>query len=229
MLRQVQQGDFPPPRSVDPAIDPALEAVCLKAMATEARGPLRLVPRRWPRTSSGGWPTSRSRPGASRWRGGHAAGCGATARLVTGAAAALVAGTVGLAAVLIVQTKAKADLANANAELTRSQAAVQARYDLAVEAIKTFHTGVSEDFLLKQDQFKDLRDRLLKSASDFYGKLGALLRSQSDFDLAPGTAASQLRGRQPDRNGRTQGRRPRDPSRGAGGARVNGSRAAGRS
>ena len=29
---------------------------------------------------------------------------------------------------------------------------------LAVEALKMFHTGVSEDFLLKQDQFKDLRD-----------------------------------------------------------------------
>ncbi len=69
----------------------------------------------------------------------------------------------------------------ANAELTRSKAAVQARYDLAVEAIKTFHTGVSEDFLLKEDQFKELRDRLLKSASDFYGKLGALLGKETDF------------------------------------------------
>ena len=49
---------------------------------------------------------------------------------------------------------------------------MQARYELAVDAIKTFHTGVSEDFLLKQDQFKELRDRLLKSAADFYGKLG---------------------------------------------------------
>ena len=58
---------------------------------------------------------------------------------------------------------------------------MQARYDLAVEAIKTFHTGVSEDFLLKEDQFKELRDRLLKSASDFYGKLGALLGKETDF------------------------------------------------
>ena len=44
---------------------------------------------------------------------------------------------------------------------------MQAGYDLAVEAIKTFHTGVSEDFLLQQDQFKELRDRLLKSAAAF--------------------------------------------------------------
>ena len=27
------KGDFRPPRSIDPSIDPALEAVCLKAMA----------------------------------------------------------------------------------------------------------------------------------------------------------------------------------------------------
>ena len=58
---------------------------------------------------------------------------------------------------------------------------MQARYDLAVEAIKTFHTGVSEDFLLKEEQFKELRDRLLKSASDFYGKLGALLGKETDL------------------------------------------------
>ncbi len=49
----------------------------------------------------------------------------------------------------------------ANAELTRrSKAAVQARFDLAVEAIKASHTGVNEDFLLKEDRFKEHRDRL---------------------------------------------------------------------
>jgi serine/threonine-protein kinase len=33
VLRAVQKGDFPPPRRLDPSLDPALEAVCLKAMA----------------------------------------------------------------------------------------------------------------------------------------------------------------------------------------------------
>jgi serine/threonine-protein kinase len=33
VLRHVRRGGFAPPRQVDPAIDPALEAVCLKAMA----------------------------------------------------------------------------------------------------------------------------------------------------------------------------------------------------
>ena len=32
VLRKVQRGDVVPPRSLDPAIDPALESVCLKAM-----------------------------------------------------------------------------------------------------------------------------------------------------------------------------------------------------
>jgi len=54
---------------------------------------------------------------------------------------------------------------------------------------------VSEDFLLKEEKFKTLRNRLLKSASDFYGRLSMILDSetdvasrralaQSDFELA---------------------------------------------
>jgi serine/threonine protein kinase len=36
VLRAVQKGDFPSPGRLDPAIDPALEAICLKAMALRA-------------------------------------------------------------------------------------------------------------------------------------------------------------------------------------------------
>ena len=101
----------------------------------------------------------------------------------------------GLAAVAAVQTAANARLAasltretnantalnEANGQLTKSRAAVEARYKLAMDAIKTFHTGVSEDFLLKEEKFKELRNRLLKSAADFYGKLGALLGKETDI------------------------------------------------
>ena len=34
LLRRAQRGEFPAPRRLDPSIDEALEAVCLKAMAT---------------------------------------------------------------------------------------------------------------------------------------------------------------------------------------------------
>ena len=40
---------------------------------------------------------------------------------------------------------------------------------------------MSEDFLLKEEKFKDLRDRLLKSAADFYGRLGSLLDKDTDI------------------------------------------------
>jgi tetratricopeptide (TPR) repeat protein len=187
VLRAVQKGEFPPPRQVNPAIDQALEAVCLKAMALQPDdcypSPRALAEdvERWmadePVTA---WREPWTRV-LVRWLTRHRTG-------VTAAGAGLLAGVIGLAAVVGVQTQANAKLADslrretaANAKLTRAQAAVQARYDLAVEAIETFHTGVSEDFLLKQDQFKDLRDRLLNSASDFYGKLGALLGKESDL------------------------------------------------
>jgi eukaryotic-like serine/threonine-protein kinase len=35
LLRKVERGDFPPPRTLQRWIDPALEAICLKAMATD--------------------------------------------------------------------------------------------------------------------------------------------------------------------------------------------------
>ena len=135
---------------------------------------------------------------------------------VASAAVALVAGVVGLSAVLAVQTQAKAalasslvretqaklELAAANTDLARSRDAVQARYDLAVAAIQTFHTGVSEDFLLKEEAFKDLRNRLLKSASDFYGKLGALLGKETDAASRRALLAGELRAGRIDRQGR---------------------------
>ena len=194
VLRKVGKGDFPPPRQLGPAIDPALDAVCRKAMATrpddryDSCKALAEDIERWAADEPvAAWPEPFARR-ARRW-----ASRNRTA--VTATAVALMAAVVGLSAVLAVQTKARAAvarslenetranaaLAASNAELTRSRAAVQDRYDLAVAAIQTFHTGVSEDFLLKQDQFKELRDRLLKSAADFYGRLGALLGKETDL------------------------------------------------
>ena len=187
VVHAVQRGEYPPPRQLDGSVDPALEAVCLKAMALRPadRYP---TPRaladdvdKWAADE----PVTAWREPASR-RARRSARRNRTA--VTAASVALVAGVVGLAAVLLVQTTAKAELARllasetkANRELADSRAAVQARFDLAVDAIKAFHTGVSEDFLLKEARFKALRDGLLESASDFYGKLGALLGRESDL------------------------------------------------
>jgi serine/threonine-protein kinase len=193
MLDAVKRGDVTPPRRHDPSLDRALEAIVLKAMAQRPEDRY-ATPRalaedleRWMADEpvlSWREPWTRT---LVRWLTRHRTG-------VAAASAALLAGVVGLGAILAVQARANAQIAKAlrqetranvalaaaNDELGRSKAAVQARYDLAVDAIKTFHTGVSADFLLKEDQFKDLRDRLLRSASEFYARLGALLGREAD-------------------------------------------------
>ena len=199
-LRRAQQGDFPRPRQHDPSIDKALEAVCLKAMALRPEdryGSPRLLAEELERWMADEPVTAWSEPWTRtllRWLTRHRVG-------VTGVAAAGLAALFGLGAVALVQTQAKAalaaknnalalanarvtaangDLKDANERVTAANDAlaaanskVEARYNLALDAIKTFHTGVSEDFLLKEDRFRALRDRFLKSASDFYGKLSA--------------------------------------------------------
>jgi eukaryotic-like serine/threonine-protein kinase len=205
LLRRAQRGEVTPPRQLDPSIDKALEAICLKAMATRSEDryvscrELAEDVERWMADEPvAAWREPWTRT-LLRWLTRHRTG-------VTGAAAAVLVGVVGLSGVIAVQamastrlsaslareTNARLALAAANARLTRSQAAVQARYDLAVEAIKTLHTGVIEDFLVKQDQFKELRDRLLKSASEFYGKLGAMLGQETDVAARRALAASNF-------------------------------------
>ena len=102
------------------------------------------------------------------------------------------------------ETKAKLDLASANArlsdehakvearnrELADEQAKVQARFELAQKAIATFHTGVSEDFLLRNEEFKELRTKLLKEAAGFYDDLKKLLEGQTDAKSRQALAAA---------------------------------------
>src|SRR5262249_13132639 len=90
-----------------------------------------------------------------------------------------------LAVSLVRERASNNALAAANQELTRSRAAVQFRYDQAVEAVKTFHSSVSGEALLGQDQFKELRDRLLQSEADAYKKLGAPLNDKADRPSHP--------------------------------------------
>jgi tetratricopeptide (TPR) repeat protein len=102
-------------------------------------------------------------------------------RLVIGAAAVLVlAALVGLGSVLAVQRQANVQLEAKNAELAEQQAEVEARFETAQKAIATFHTGVSEDFLLKNAEFKELRTKLLKEAAGFYSDLEKLLAGKTD-------------------------------------------------
>ena len=59
ILQRVEKGDFSRPRQLNPAIDPALEAVCLQAMALNAADRYDSVRAPWLTTSIAGSPTSR--------------------------------------------------------------------------------------------------------------------------------------------------------------------------
>jgi eukaryotic-like serine/threonine-protein kinase len=183
-LEAVRNDPPEPPRRRKAAVPRDLETICLKclekeprrryltaqALADDLRAWLdsRPIAARRVGTAERAWLWCRRRP--------------AVAALSAAVALALIGGT---ATVVAVQARANAELRGANRR-------VEQRYDLAVEAIRTFHTGVSEDFLLKQDQFHEVRDRLLKSAADFYGKLGALLGKDTDVGSRRALAASNF-------------------------------------
>jgi eukaryotic-like serine/threonine-protein kinase len=122
-----------------------------------------------------------------RWLTRHRTG-------VTAAAAAVLAGVAGLAAVLAVQAQANGrlqqaniNLASANEHVTKANTDLESanerekqRFDLAMEAIWLFRGEAGDDLVLKPEQFKPLRDKLLRGAADFYGKLEGLLKGQPD-------------------------------------------------
>ncbi|MFO0887634.1 MAG: serine/threonine-protein kinase [Isosphaeraceae bacterium] len=119
VLQAVGRGEFRLPRALDTAIDPALEAIALKAMATKLDGrygscraladdverwladeQVEAYPEPWTRT-------------LTRWLVRHRTG-------VTAAAAALLMGFAGLGGVAAVQSRARAELGRKNRELTES-------------------------------------------------------------------------------------------------------------
>jgi serine/threonine-protein kinase len=193
ILKAVQEGRFPRPSRFEPALDKALEAVCLKAMAGVPEDRYR-TPRaladdldRWMAEEPvDAWPEPFARR-ARRWARRHRTA-------VTSLVASMLVALIGTATVLTVQTHANGRLEQANRDLTRANdRATKAnedlisanerekqRFDLAVEAIKLFHGDVSEDLLLKEKQFEGLRSRLLNGAANFYGRLEGLLKGQTD-------------------------------------------------
>jgi eukaryotic-like serine/threonine-protein kinase len=196
VLQAVERGDFRAPREIDSSIDRALEAVCQKAMAKKPEDryatPRALVDdvERWMADE----PVSAWRepfaPRARRWARRHRTA-------VTAAVVAVLVALVGTGAVLAVQTQSKNALALANGRLTdaneqlrisnaREVAArtrAQARFDLAKKAVEAYYTGASEDVLLKQPELEGLRNRLLRTALDFYRELGADLDSDREAGL----------------------------------------------
>jgi serine/threonine-protein kinase len=170
ILRQVQKGEFRPPRALDPSLDRVLEAVCLKAMALEREdrypSPRCLAEdlERWMADE----PVLAYREPVlerlARWMRQHRTWtqAGAATLLVV----AIIATT---AAILINRSRSEArtqrDLAQANFRRAEEN------FGLARQAVEDYLTRVSEDQLLKSQDRQDLRTLrkgLLEDALKYY-------------------------------------------------------------
>jgi serine/threonine-protein kinase len=177
LLRRVQDGEFPSPRQLDPAIDKGLEAVCLKAMALEPveryASPRSLADdvERWMADEPvAAWrepPSRRLRRWMRRRR-----------TLVTTAAAALIVALFGMSALIMVQLRA-------NQAERRSKALIAAQFDLALNSVKTYYQGVTGDVLLTQPAMAGLKQTLLQSPRAFFEDLRKVLEAGGQRD--PGT------------------------------------------
>jgi serine/threonine-protein kinase len=182
LIERVKSEEPPRPRSLDGRIPRDLETIVLKAIDKDPQ-------RRYQSADElaedlqrfvNDEPIKARRIGAAerlvRW-------CRRNPAVASLTAAVLVLMAVGTAVSTwqaVVANLARADLATKNAELAAEQAKVEARFELAQKAIAMFHTGVSEDMLLKNDQFTELRTKLLEGAAGFYADLEKLLAEQTD-------------------------------------------------
>jgi serine/threonine-protein kinase len=167
VLRKVQGGEFPPPRQLEPSIDRALEAVCLRAMATrpdDRYASCRALAEDIDRWSAdepvSAWREPRLRR-AQRWARRHRP-------LVAGAAALLVAAVVGLSVgtVLLSQANARTEAQRLRAEAARALA--EGNFRKARQAVDDYFTKVSESKLLNVPGLQPLRKELLESARTYY-------------------------------------------------------------
>ena len=174
ILRRVSKGDIPSPRSIDPAIPRPLEAICRKAMAVRPED--RYVSARALAEDVKRWMddapvTAYPEPiliRATRW-------VRRQQRLVAGAAAAVLVGTTALGIAFSRESSLNQALRKAKVESDR-------RLDQTLQAVEDYYTGVGAEVLLSQQEFQDLRARLLEKPRQFYEQLTKELASTRSPD-----------------------------------------------
>jgi serine/threonine-protein kinase len=170
ILHRVREEEPARPRQVAPDVSPALEAVCLKAMAKEAaaRYPGAAdVARDVQRWLADEPMTAYREPRAARlarWLRRHRAG--ATAAAVAVAVACL---CLGAATLLLTAAYREAEQQRDLARGERDKA--NARFRLARRAVDDYHTRVGDSPELKAHGLELLRQQLLRSAAEFYRQL----------------------------------------------------------
>jgi eukaryotic-like serine/threonine-protein kinase len=174
VLRRVANGDIPAPRSIDSSIPRPLESICRKAMAVRmgdryksARAVADDV-KRWmddEPVSAYGDPIALR---AARSVRKHP-------RLVTGVAAAVLVGVTALGIAYSRESSINRELRMAKNETDR-------RLDQTLQAVEDYYSGVGAEVLLGQQEFHDLRARLLEKPRQFYEQLSSELASSKAPD-----------------------------------------------
>jgi serine/threonine protein kinase len=160
ILRRVVHEHPARPRSLDPAAPPALEAVCLKALAKQPKdryGSARELADEVRRHLADEPVTAYSEPlnqRAGRWARRHKP-------LVASAAALLVAAVLGLTVGTIL-------LGQANARTEAQRRIAETNFRKARQAVDEYFTKISESRLLNVPGLQPLRKDLLESARKYY-------------------------------------------------------------
>lgn len=160
LLEHVRAGKFTKPRELDPTIPPAMEAICLKAMARD-------IPDRYLTASDLSDDIERwladepvrayADPLSARifrWMRKHRS-------LVVGSAGVLTVTAIGLTLGILL-------LGAANRRVEKQRARAEQNFAMAREAVNDYFISVSEDTLLNQSGMQPLRDELLKQALAYY-------------------------------------------------------------
>jgi serine/threonine protein kinase/tetratricopeptide (TPR) repeat protein len=174
VLRAVTRGEFPRPRQLEPATDPALEAICLRAMATRPEDryptprPLADDVERWmadePVSAYRDPPLRR----AGRWARRHRP-------LVVGAVVLLVSAVVSLSVGALL--------------IDRERTRAEANFRQARAAVDDYFTIVSESKLLDVPGLQPLRKELLEAARLYYENF---LKERGDDRAVRAEAAASL-------------------------------------
>jgi serine/threonine-protein kinase len=181
VLRRVQRGDFPRPREVSPDAPPALEAVCLKAMALRPEDrygsaqELAADVERWLADEPVGAYREPAPARLARWARRHrasvmsAAATLAVLALSLGALAAVLTGhNRALAAANASEREAREQEHQARDQEREARDRAQANFRLAREAVKEYCVKVTLNPRLRQADLTGLRKDLLATAARFH-------------------------------------------------------------
>lgn len=200
LLRRILHEAPAPPRSVVPATSPALEAVCLKALAKRPADryagakALAADVQHWLADEPAAayrepW-TARTR----RWVRRHRT-------LATSGVVALAVGTVLLSLAALLLAAKNGQLALANDELTQANARervakeqAESNFAMAQAAVEKYLNAVTADADLKKADFNKLRKKLMETAVPFYEKFVELQRDDPSLEAARGKAYQRLAG-----------------------------------